>query len=68
MKELFKVNYVINDKGCLYAPQSKEIPVKKGEKVKDILSIELNKYRKAMNLSKDFTFEIVSFKFIGYLK
>jgi uncharacterized membrane protein len=66
MKEIYKVEFTIIDKGETYQDQTKEVTVKKGETVKSALQSVLKKYRYAMNLTTKFQFEITTSKLVGY--
>lgn len=64
--KLYDVTYAITDRGITYPQKTEEIVVKPGESVEQATKRLLNKYRHAMDMSKQFTFEIVSSNHVGY--
>jgi hypothetical protein len=65
MKDLFKVTYVISDKGIDYPTKEEEVAVPKGLTVEYCLKKNLSKYRHAMELTKKFSIKIIDKGFIG---
>jgi hypothetical protein len=66
MKKLYEVTYQITDKGTTYPEKTEEIAVVTTPEKE--LTKHLNKYRYAQNLSKYFTFRILSSQHIGFTK
>jgi len=65
-KDIYKVEYVITDKGCIYPVQSTEVIVKPGKTIEETLKTYLNKARYSMCLSTKFTFQVISKKHCGW--
>ena len=65
-KDIYKVEYVITDRGTKYPIQTIEVIVKAGKTVEESLKTYLNKARYSMQLSTKFTFEIISRNHCGW--
>lgn len=63
--DLFEVTYVITDRGTVFP---EEIAVVNGKNVTDSLKKHLRTYRRAMDLSPKFTFEIISKTHAGWIR
>jgi hypothetical protein len=68
MNEIYNATYTLKDRGVSYPNQNKEVTVKKGETVKAALQSQLNKYRRAMNLTPKFEVEVIASQLVGYGK
>jgi hypothetical protein len=66
MKDLFKVNYVISDRGIDYPEKEEEVPVPKGSSPKIEIKRNLSKYRRAMELTPKFDVKIISQSHCGW--
>ena len=66
MNKLYEIKYQITDKGFVYPEKTEEISVK--DSPYNDLKKHLNKYRYAQNLSRSFTFELISSNHIGFTK
>ena len=68
MKQLFMVKYQIEDRGIAYPQTLEEISIDKGKTLEQVLRKKLNTYRHAMDLTKNFTIEIISYYQTGWSK
>lgn len=68
MKKVYKINYVVTNKGVPYPDQTMEVSLKEKETPEQALNREVKKYKRAFDLSSGYKIEITKQEFIGYSK
>jgi hypothetical protein len=68
MKPVYNVEFNLTNRGSQFPNQTKEVVVQPTETIEQALTRTLNKYKRALNLSSNYSFTITSQNFTGYAK
>jgi len=68
MNPIYKIEFDLENKGVTFKDQSKEVIVHPKETIEQALKKHLDKYKRAMNLAKNYSFTITDKSLIGYVK